>query len=105
MATMQTMSKAPTTPLVTLIVNSLESFTVTVVIPFKIGVTVAGDVESLTVPVQLSSVSWTPSLQLQDVAVRSGKGEQVPGWEFSVHEDPATAIHLPKQTDIDSILR
>ncbi len=43
--TMQTMSKAPITPLVTLIVNILESFTVT-------AVTVAGDVESSTVAVE-----------------------------------------------------
>ena len=48
MATMQTMSKAPTTPIVTLIVNSLESFSATVVIPLEIGVIVAGDVESST---------------------------------------------------------
>ncbi len=47
--TMQTMSKAPTTPLMTTIVDILESFTVTVVMAFKIGVTVAGVVESSTV--------------------------------------------------------
>ncbi len=50
--TMQTMSKAPITPLVTPIVNILESFTVTVVFAFIIGVIVAGDVESSTVAVE-----------------------------------------------------
>ncbi len=53
------MSKAPITPLVTPIVNILESFTVIAVIAFKIGVTVAGDVESSTVTVVIVKIGVT----------------------------------------------